>query len=357
MCATIVLLLATTPLVAQDTNGVAALKAIQVSCAKIKNAPSNVAFINELGSYSKVVSNREVRAKVTASYALGMLATRQNDAASKSIQYLRTTFPDSPCLALFETSRYQIDCPKCGGNGKIEAPCTRCNGKGRCPGCNGRGSIERIGNRGEQCSFCGGSGRCKACGGSGHETAKCTQCYGSRRIVSGDLIARTFLMTVDETRDLAFVEEQRANGLIEYDGRWMTPKDKEQEIEKQTAIAKAQQAEAERRLAQESRKKTEAEKVQAEQGGQETAHRNAQRGTSPATAAAAAGAPMSEVKQEGETAGPNVDSNAQQQNNSGQTNTQVNPTDVFPIVLVVVSLVTAFFILFVVQTRAVSRNR
>jgi hypothetical protein len=70
---------------------------------------------------------------------------------------------------------------------------------------------------------------------------------------------------VEATRKLAFVQEQKAIGLVEFGGRWITPHEKSQEIAKQTALAKAQAAEAERMLAEERRKQAEAEARLAEQ--------------------------------------------------------------------------------------------
>jgi hypothetical protein len=252
-------------LAADEKGEAAAFKGIQSACAKLQNTPASIDFLKELAGYTKSISDSELKASLAATYALGMHANGLTEAANSTVQYLRRTFPDSRTLALFATAQYQVECPKCNGSDQIQVPCKRCNGRRRCSGCNGTGSIERIGGRSEQCSFCRGSGECTGCRGTGEETAKCTQCFGARRIVSRQLMREALTTQVEATRKLAFVQEQKAIGLVEFGGRWITPHEKSQEIAKQTALAKAQAAEAERMLAEERRKQAEAEARLAEQ--------------------------------------------------------------------------------------------
>lgn len=250
--------------VADNSAEIAALRAIQTSCAKVKNAPHTIEFLQDLAAHAECISDRELKASAVATYALAMYANGHSKATASTVRYLREAFPESPALSLFDTAQYQTDCSTCRGSGQVQVACKRCSGTGRCPGCSGRGTIERI--RGHaRCGFCNGSGKCNACGGSGKETTKCTECFGTGRVLSRQLVMKALVKQIDVTQEQAFLKEQEAKGLVRFDGRWITPAEKAQETEGRAALAKARATEAERDLAEQRRKEAEAQARLAEE--------------------------------------------------------------------------------------------
>jgi hypothetical protein len=201
-------------------------------------------------------------------YALGMYANGKDEIANTTARYLRKTFPERESLPLLDNARYQVDCPKCHGIGQITSTCKVCNGTVVCHWCKGSGRLEQPDGM-HECGFCFGSGKCGLCKGTGQEVAQCWDCSGSGHIVSRQLMTTAFMKNVEDLQSLAFVKEQKEKGLIEFEGRWITSKEKEQEIARRSAIAKAQQADAERKLTEEKRKQTEAEHKIAENRRQE----------------------------------------------------------------------------------------
>lgn len=105
-------------------------------------------------------------------------------------------------------SKVKMECPTCGGTGKILKTCPLCNGAGmiketikdKCSRCGGRGQIlgecvmchgTGLSNTGNMCHGCGGTGKvykfCPSCNGTG-EIEKvikkdCPRCYTQGQIV------------------------------------------------------------------------------------------------------------------------------------------------------------------------------
>lgn len=79
------------------------------------------------------------------------------------------------------TKEVTVDCETCGGDGKLEEPCTAADcedGKVKCQSCGGSGTVG-----GEECTACeGGQTDCQTCGGDGKLEEPCTAegCEGGK---------------------------------------------------------------------------------------------------------------------------------------------------------------------------------
>ncbi len=108
----------------------------------------------------------------------------------------KTRFSNQPCARCGGSGNITVNvdkpCPRCGGR-KVER-CTRCNGTGICPACNGRGRAEScsvckgLGRIITECPYCKGSGICLTCDGKGicrfcKGTGRCSACAGKRVVV------------------------------------------------------------------------------------------------------------------------------------------------------------------------------
>jgi len=155
-------------------------------------------------------------------------------------------------------------CPECGGTGRSNAACSGCHGSGRCPipNCNnGRRSVPKLGV--VSCATCRGTGRCPDCGGNGKSQWRCSRCNGHPKSISREKAKAVFSSRVsdaigecrkqvEEAREAArreeerirkekeeaerreraeeenrrneeFAKRQRERGLELVQGRWATP--------------------------------------------------------------------------------------------------------------------------------------
>ncbi len=148
---------------------------------------------------------------------------------------------------------FRQPCEFCNGDGKAKTKCLDCHGSGRCPvsNCrNGRVVIKQItGDKIGNCGSCNGTGQCKRCHGEGELKARCLRCNGKGIAPSKKTMEEMFDSFLNDAstyfkrkreeaaeaerreeerkREAAFEEEQRAKGLVKYDGEWMTPAEKE----------------------------------------------------------------------------------------------------------------------------------
>ncbi len=148
---------------------------------------------------------------------------------------------------------YTLPCTTCNGTGKAEAKCLDCHGSGRCKASNchnGRVVVRQItGDRIGKCGSCNGTGQCNRCHGEGVLKTRCQRCNGKGAAPSREAMEKMFDSFLTEAstyfkrqreqaeeaekreeerqREAAFEEEQRAKGLVKYDGEWMTPAEKE----------------------------------------------------------------------------------------------------------------------------------
>ena len=240
--------------VGADTHSANLLQSVQGTCSRLINAPAHLASLKELATLSQRIDSEELKSSVVATYALGMYYGGRDESAKKAVQYLQRTFPETPDLRYFDAAQYQADCPKCSGAGTVEVPCERCAGSRQCASCSGRGRIAKLGRRYDACTFCGGSGACRACERTGRETTTCSRCFGAGKVTSTRLIRTAYLAALEKTRAAAFAEEQAAKGLIEFEGAWMTPDEKQREVERRQTLAEARRAETERQLAEAQRR-------------------------------------------------------------------------------------------------------
>ncbi len=173
---------------------------------------------------------------------------------------------------------FMENCPDCGGKGESNHPCPACKGTGQCQYANcegGRHLVHQIqGSHWETCRDCKGSGRCQKCRGEGIIHGKCLRCGGKGKRASMDLVMAAYKKHADlaakweqlererkererkeaEEKARAEVERKererkeaeereqreredeerrreyealaakmRAKGLVDVDGRWMTP--------------------------------------------------------------------------------------------------------------------------------------
>ena len=237
---------------------VAALRAVQNTCAQLIASPNNTTWLQHLCIQARNAQAADLQAALYATYAAGLLHNGQTPEAHKTIQYLQQTFPSSPHLAVFQAGQFDADCPKCSGVGSASATCARCSGRQVCPGCNGQKKLETIAKRIETCLFCRGTGQCATCNGSGQQTIKCQPCYGRGRVVSKELIKNAYVDLLQQTKTLASTLEQAVPGLVEFEGRWVTPAEKQRELDRRDTLAKAKQEENEQKRMEEERKQAEA---------------------------------------------------------------------------------------------------
>lgn len=233
---------------AQVSDSTEMFQAVQGTCSQLLVIPPTALSLQGLSACVKSVQDADLKAAMLAAYAMGLFCCDQAQDANKMVQYLKQAYPTTPFLALFQGSQYQANCPKCSGGGTVEGACSRCGGNGACKGCRGRGTIPQLNRAVIACKACGGSGKCSACGGSRRETAKCPQCFGKRQITSKDLMKDAYAKLLQQTKALALEHERAAKGLIQFEDQWVTPADRQKELDQREARAKAQQADAERKL-------------------------------------------------------------------------------------------------------------
>lgn len=243
---------------AQVSSSLAPLQAVENACTQLLTAPGNTTALQSLPSLARGIQAVDLQAAIFATYAMGMRCAGQVQTSNKTVQYLQQIFPSSPYLATFQDAQYQVNCPGCSGSGTGQVPCSRCKGKGNCSGCNGKGTIARLNKGNITCPFCQGSGHCLTCKGSCHEAIKCNQCFGRGRVTSKALMNDAYVNLIQQTKALSTALVRTAEGFVELDGRWVTPADKQREMDKRDTLAKAQQAENERQLAEVKRKQAEA---------------------------------------------------------------------------------------------------
>lgn len=162
------------------------------------------------------------------------------------------------------------ECDACHGTGTLDSKCPVCHGSGRCAVSSCRGGrivIRRIdGDRIGTCGSCNGTGQCNRCHGKGVLKTQCQRCGGKGIAPSKKRMEEMFEEYVTDAstyfkrkRDReaeaerleaerrqaererrereelaermrkereAFEAEQRAKGLVQYDGEWMTPSEK-----------------------------------------------------------------------------------------------------------------------------------
>lgn len=198
--------------VAQVSNSVAPLEAVQNACSQLANSPEDSTVLRTLPGISLKITDSGLRAAVVATYAMGMLYIGEDQAAQHALQHIKERFPDSRQIALFDGARYMVDCPKCSGTGTVEKPCTRCQGTGTCQLCGGKGSTSRHRFNAPRvqvrCSSCGGSGHCTACGGIGREEGRCPQCMGRGKVMSRHKIKDAYLQLIRETSQMASADKR-----------------------------------------------------------------------------------------------------------------------------------------------------
>ncbi len=89
-------------------------------------------------------------------------------------------------LEYVDIDQLLISCATCGGDGRLEKTCRRCDGSGKCLRCKGEGTLEStFQDTLLQCTACRGTGKCLACKGDGNLTSTtCRECKGAGRLVN-----------------------------------------------------------------------------------------------------------------------------------------------------------------------------
>lgn len=153
-------------------------------------------------------------------------------------------------------NEFMVECPNCR-DGESKRQCATCKGTGKCQyaNCNGgRHAVPQFngGVKYEMCRECKGSGRCQKCNGTGSVQGKCARCGGRGKSMDTELLLASYKKHADaaarweqiererrekerlEAEEKARIEEERrkselereemrARGLVEIQGKWMTP--------------------------------------------------------------------------------------------------------------------------------------
>ena len=211
----------------------------------IANAIPNIRYGGKLYSVAMATNNVDWQRKYLKAAAACLIACGNNDIYEKHIKGKLLNAEE------FESS-LRKRCEQCSGTGTKKRRCNYCNGNGRCPRCkSGSGGFgsSRIGTgdfrRNTTCSKCNNNGRCPKCDGDGSKREKCMPCDGTGKMFSKTDAARIFhdscSAIADDIKDAELEPERRrkreklriereklrakmeALGLVDVDGKWMTP--------------------------------------------------------------------------------------------------------------------------------------
>lgn len=132
--------------------------------------------------------------------ASGLLLAKRQDLYQNRVKP-HCDFLDTASFELKVTKR----CENCR-NGKVYRDCSKCEGSGKCPHCNGYGRVRTnittmYDSRfpgdtkiiTQQCGSCEGSGQCKFCIGAGKVEGACTKCMGRGRFLDKKSAAHEYV--------------------------------------------------------------------------------------------------------------------------------------------------------------------
>ena len=168
-------------------------------CAKLVQAPGDVALLKQLKSEVGKATDAGTKARLAVIYCLGCLYTGQSKEAATVEAYLKRDFPKDPHMQFLSSGRLRVACQECAGAGKVAAKCDRCRGSGNCTVCKGRGqrTIQTVsGSRTTRCSACGGSRKCASCDGSADTQSLCPACRGAGGITSRERVKAAYLASL-----------------------------------------------------------------------------------------------------------------------------------------------------------------
>ncbi len=203
----------------------------------------------ELFKLAGKVEERPLRQLILKASAIALIYTGKSSAYNQNVREKINDCED------FE-KEFNLPCEICNGSGSAETQCLVCHGTGRCSASNCRGgriiirqiSGDKVGN----CGSCNGTGQCRRCHGEGVLKSRCQRCNGKGIAPSREAMEKLFVSYITDAgtyfkrkreealeaerreeerkRKAAFEEEQRAKGLVEYDGEWMTPAERDKRV-------------------------------------------------------------------------------------------------------------------------------
>ena len=152
---------------------------LQKACEALQAAPLSAPNLQILADASRSLTNcPPLRNRAMAAYAVSYLLQGNTNAFDKTLQVIRTSFPDTFALITLTKEDALSTCPDCQGSGKQVTLCPTCMGSGRCKSCAGTGKKESA-----SCPACNGKGLCPMCAGKKRIKTPCPACKGTRSII------------------------------------------------------------------------------------------------------------------------------------------------------------------------------
>ena len=148
----------------------------------------------------------ELRSRLAAVYALGLLSVGQARAATGVMDALLRGQTNSALSELLNMDTMTVECPSCSG--RKSSDCPVCGGKPVCARCGGKGwmqvTMSGIQTR-PACPSCRGTGSCSVCRGKGRLI--CAACSGQGRLLSPAKAQERYLSVLSDVRKRAFEHE------------------------------------------------------------------------------------------------------------------------------------------------------
>lgn len=198
-----------------DTTNRAVFARAGFICDELLKTPDSADALETFrASAAGIEAGDEIRTRLAAVYALGLLAAGQDTRADAVITALLKTPADSDAAARLGPEKFTAPCPAC--NGSKSMPCAACRGSPACSRCGGKGWIPGsvIGgiNTRPACPSCRGTGACTSCMGKGK--LSCTACGGIGRVRSAAIARENYLSAITVVRAYMQDREFPEAGLL-----------------------------------------------------------------------------------------------------------------------------------------------
>ncbi len=207
------------------------------------------------------INDQEIRIYLECAVVMGHLFTRQTFRGRELRRDLLVKHPRHSLLKLIQDENLSVNCDRCrvppapitetpsrepGEPFRITAPqerrtvtraervvpgeinidCPRCEARGRCQICQGRGYNIGFDGARHRCSTCRGTGDCANCDGKGRTTKTCRKCNGIGTLITQQKIRDVYIHLLQESQGRLFASEQILRGFIKFEGEWIKPEEK-----------------------------------------------------------------------------------------------------------------------------------